>query len=970
MKTLKLAFRLLLERPARLAFTTLATAAAVGLVIWISSGYEALEKTYDEYSNLALGRYELTVAPIQLDEGVYVSEKVLAELRKDPSVRDADPMDSLRLAIRIDPKLNERGANAGNREDSSGKSAAGLSPASGANGVESLRSPQGPDGPGSGPNARLPSLRFIATDASLPPFDLSAGVWFERESLETLSVVLRKDVAEGRGLAVGDYLSVEFAQPNAEGDTEVLLQVIGLLDAPSLSGAEAVGIPMLVPGSGEAFVTAATLEKMTGQAAQIRLLGIALDPNTDITKFRFGWAPRLNAFATPVQFQEAFEIEEALDQAAAAQNVRMQSYAATGIAMVVAMLVIFCSLSMGVTERIRQFAILRAICMTRFQIGFLITFEGMALGVVGLFVGVGIAWLVLRAIAATYDQMLYHGIGLGVWTLTLACLAALGGAALASLFPIYRAVRVKPLDAMIPIQSSAIHQSLSWWWTIVGLLLIAVNPLLTFVLPPSEERVYLSMAIGFGSMTVGFILIAPLVVVLVDLGLSPLLTRLFGVDPKLLASQISNNLWRTVGASIAMAFGLGLFVGIQVWGFTMLEAFIPGNWSPDAIAVMEPGLPKHVAARIASVDGVDADRCLPLVVEQPRLIDDITGSAQRPSVTRQDNVVIVGLDPRAALLAPNSLLEFDWVAGSREEAVMQMQQGHACVVPDHFLEETGLSVGDSIALAPPRNSAHPAIYRIAGAVRLPGWHWQTKLTGLRPRTHRAAALVFADYESVAEDFDLPVASHVWFSYADSIERSERSTTQIKEMVTQLLEQEMRRRSGGLSAADADTLRPQDPSVRVVAVQGIRDHLQGAARRWIWVISQVPLISLVIACLGLLNVMLASVRARRWEFGVLRSIGFTSSDLTRAIFLEGLLIAIVAALLSVGFGLLGGWCGSAMAQYISFFGGLHPPMVIPWLPIIAGVCLVLTLGLFTAAWPAISIGRTRPMRLLQQGRDFV
>lgn len=123
-------------------------------------------------------------------------------------------------------------------------------------------------------------------------------------------------------------------------------------------------------------------------------------PDVDITKFRFGWAPQLNQYSTPVQFQEAYEIEEALDQAAAAQNVRLQSYASTGVALVVSLLVIFCTLSMGVTERVRQYAVLRAIALTRAEIGLLIAIEGIVLAVVGLAGGVIAGWALLYASAA------------------------------------------------------------------------------------------------------------------------------------------------------------------------------------------------------------------------------------------------------------------------------------------------------------------------------------------------------------------------------------------------------------------------------------------------------------------------------------------------------------------------------------------------------------------------------------------
>ena len=149
------------------------------------------------------------------------------------------------------------------------------------------------------------------------------------------------------------------------------------------------------------------------------------------------------------------------------------------------------------------------------------------------------------------------------------------------------------------------------------------------------------------------------------------------------------------------------------------------------------------------------------MVEQPRLLNDLTNSAERASVTRQDNVVIIGIDPEGAFLGGHPLFDLEWVAGSPESAVSLLQQGNACVVPDHFLKETGLATGDQFTLVPPENPDQPVKYTIAGAVRLPGWHWQTKLTGFRSRTHRAAALAFASYESVAQNFNKPVASYVW-----------------------------------------------------------------------------------------------------------------------------------------------------------------------------------------------------------------
>lgn len=152
------------------------------------------------------------------------------------------------------------------------------------------------------------------------------------------------------------------------------------------------------------------------------------------------------------------------------------------------------------------------------------------------------------------------------------------------------------------------------------------------------------------------------------------------------------------------------------------------------------------------------------------------------------------------------------------------------------------------------------------------------------------------------------------------------------------------------------------------VEAIRRFMLNNARRWIWLISLVPLLAMAIAGVGVANVMLASVRARRWEMGVLRAIGFTSGEVARAVLAEGTLIGVVACLFSLAFGILAGWCGCEFSQYVSFFGGLHPPLVIPWPAI--GIGLAVTVGVATlaAVVPAVLVGRARPLKLLQEGRE--
>lgn len=84
--TFRLALSFLRERPIRLALTSLATIAATCMVVWIASGYDSLIVTFDEYANVALGRYQLAVAPISATAGQSIAPDVVAELHADPGV--------------------------------------------------------------------------------------------------------------------------------------------------------------------------------------------------------------------------------------------------------------------------------------------------------------------------------------------------------------------------------------------------------------------------------------------------------------------------------------------------------------------------------------------------------------------------------------------------------------------------------------------------------------------------------------------------------------------------------------------------------------------------------------------------------------------------------------------------------------------------------------------------------------------
>ncbi len=282
---------------------------------------------------------------------------------------------------------------------------------------------------------------------------------------------------------------------------------------------------------------------------------------------------------------------------------------------------------------------------------------------------------------------------------------------------------------------------------------------------------YAYAIVGYPGMVLGFILLAPWVIVEIEEKVGPWVARLLGLPPRLLASILSANLWRTLGTTVALPVGLGLYIATQTWGYSMLAPFTPGDWVPEMLVGFEPsGLPDEQINAVKHVKGVIPERCMPLAVEQPRLVKDMTGGGGF-AITRQDNVVLIGLDPQVAFGGDDPMIDASFTSGDRHTALKKLQAGKACLVPDHFLESAGLKLGDPLEMITPGAPPGKVVsYEVVGAVSLPGWHWMTKMSGLRRQTTRTGALVFAPDADVRRDFRIERTNFIWLDTDGSVTR--------------------------------------------------------------------------------------------------------------------------------------------------------------------------------------------------------
>lgn len=1012
---MKIAWKLTLayawHHPRRLLFTSLAMVASACVVVWVVSGYDAMVSQFGTQASEYLGRYDFFLVPDAVEES-FISPVLIEAIRKDPAVAELEPVLQSTVRVQTDKPI-EMGMSGPPGPGGASKRGLGMGGPRGGGASGTTR----PPGKGGGTPGKPPMGMFfggpklVGTNADKPPYELVKGRWIDHSDPKLREAAISNQTAEQMEIKLGDEVLV------ISGTKEYRLKIVGIVaqaaSAPTIRKQSPTGRPMmsgpsatLGPAASALYVRMPLAEEITGQSGNVNLVNIKLREGASATEFRTRWLPQV-AQATPtVLLVGVGDLKAAMEEGMMAANAKKQAWAATGMSLLAALFIIFTTLSMGVHERVRQLAVIRAVGLTRFQVAWVIAAESLVLAVIGWGGGLAAGYGLLTILSSAKPDLFRNGASLGTWCVLLTGASAFGGALIASIFPAWQATNVEPLEAMSPRRSVRPSMKLSGAMGVVGLLLIVVNPFLVFVMPiPDAARYGVYVAIGCTSMALGFLLLTPLAIVATEAALGPWIARLVGLEPRLLQSQLSSNLWRTLGTTVALAVGLGLYVSMMVWGYSMLEPFKPGDWVPDMlVAIQSGGWPDTEIDAVRRVEGVVPEQCIPLAVEQPRLAEDITNSRQGNSVTRQDNVIMIGLDPQVAFGGPKPLVGAKFVEGTAEEAIARLKQGRYCIVPDHFLAATGLKIGDRFGMIPPGRPDKPVQYTIAGAVSLPGWHWMTKFSGLRRRSGRSAAMVFANYDDVRRDFDLKQINFFWMNvdrsygkkHLDEVKKLAEAKKAVArydavpsrgpmaaELVVDAKRAAVVKIGESLQLIADRYLGERQPvnaqgmwsvgatmfgqSLRITTPDEIRTLILARADDMIWTMCQLPLITLLVTSLGVVNTIMASVRARRWELGVLRALGITRSAMSRMILAEGLLIGLVACLISLAFGVMAGWCGTGISQYVSFFGGMATPLVVPWSKLMVGFSAALSLCLAAALWPAISTGRAEPLILLQEGR---
>ncbi|WP_166849948.1 ABC transporter permease [Isoptericola sp. BMS4] len=581
------------------------------------------------------------------------------------------------------------------------------------------------------------------------------------------------------------------------------------------------------------------------------------------------------------------------------------------IALLVAALVIANTFQVLVAQRTRTLALLRCVGADKSQLRRSVLVEASIVGllssVVGLVLGSGLAQ---AALAVGRNMDLGVPLPSAIEVTPVVVIAPLVAGTLvtlvAALSPARAATRVAPLAALRPAESPTaargagrVRLVLSLLVTVVGLALLGAGVALSVVAEEPTTGLLVALAGGafsFVGILVGAVFWLPKVVALAGRVVGG-----SGPTARLAAANTLRNPRRTAATSTALLIGVTL------------------------VAMMSTAA---ASARVTMDSELDARYPVDVVVAT----DLDSGPAGAPPVTDGLAGTVAGLDGVATVVevpvtsgdvsvpgGDDATLPVRAVAPADADAVLRSTEmveplaAGTVVVPEELSEVYGITDGDALTI--------------------------TGADGTLEGTAAVTDLVDDGFLVVPDDLARLDAAAPTTQLWVGLDNPADAVAVVP----------------SVQDAVADTESP----AQVMGAAVERATFQQVIDTALAIVVGLLAVAVVIALIGVTNTLSLSVIERRRESATLRAIGLSRGQLRGMLAVEGLLIALVGAVLGVLLGLVYGWAGAASA--LGWAG--EPVFVVPWADLAAMLGVAAVAGLVASVVPARAAVRTSPVEAL-------
>ena len=578
------------------------------------------------------------------------------------------------------------------------------------------------------------------------------------------------------------------------------------------------------------------------------------------------------------------------------------------IAMFVGSFIIMNSFAMSVRQRVKEFALLRAVGASPGSVFGIVFLQAVVIGIIGSALGVAAGAGLLAGLAKMLDTMgmpLLEGTGLTAPIIVISLVVGLAVTIIGALMPAREAALTHPVEAMRGVSGSR-EKSLVLR-TIIGGLLLAAGAAAVAAAWVNEdlEQRQLIMGLGAGGVVLGLLIVSPTLArpVVAVLGLP---FRMLRPSGRLALRNIVHNPRRTANTSGALMVGMALVCA----GATLAASFNAStadeiDRSLKADLLVQPAtmsssntkLSSEKAKELAAIDGVKETSSYTLYVNAVTKPD----GSQNPAAT---SLVI---DPATY----SSAYDIRVTSGSLSD----LDATHVAVNKNE-----NLKMGDKVTLTGPNGSVEATVGAIVDPKGIGGTYFYS------PKVAAAVGSWTSPGTSTDPDHVLDAPLGMLLTLEDG--------------------------------ANLDTVRHKAEDIVADTYQysvndanQLSDKVGQRINQMLAVLYGLLGLSIVIAILGIVNTLVLSVSERTREIGLMRAVGLGKTQLAGEIITESVLTSLYGTVLGGATGVV---LAAALKKILEDQG--LTSLSIPWNQMVGMLALSVVVGIIAALWPALRASR--------------
>lgn len=572
------------------------------------------------------------------------------------------------------------------------------------------------------------------------------------------------------------------------------------------------------------------------------------------------------------------------------------------LAIVVGLYVVFNTMTIAVAQRRREIGLLRCVGLRSREVMALVVLESLVLGVlgatVGIGLGIGIAYVASPAFVANVSArfMRVDAPDMALRPLSIGGSAALGiiSALLAALAPARAAVRVQPVAVLRPALSPATRVGFYGTAAAAGAALMVAG--LAGWLSRSALGIVpeLAAALANVGLITGIALAAPTILGTAVSAAERVLGRVLGPLGLIASRNLRGHVARVALTSSAFL--------VSVAGAMVVASLVTSlDRSVHRLLDNKVGT---TTLLVGSASGFGSDEPAPVPQQVADDIRHLPG-VEDLYIARRLKVPFRGLFVYLTAVDASSFRRkirgLDLVDGDAGPVLDAFERGQGVMVSEPFANQFRVRRGDLVSFSSPN-----------GAITLP------------------VAAIWFDTKDIGEVFiDRTLYRRAWgddtVNYIAPVLSSPATD---RERVSDMIRKEWGERLG----------------LFVFSVEQLREEMNATVRSTVFAAYPLVLVTLVIALVGVVNSLLASVLDRTHDIGILRAVGATRRQIARTVMIEGSLIGLVGAF----FGVLAGSAVSYLEVEMLLHYTFGVSTVYHYPTFVAGWTIVLALVLSATA----------------------